>query len=501
MNDKNIKPLKELASGAIISLVFGLAGYVFMFLFKIFVARIFGPEDLGLFEMANTLLSIGGLISLIGIHTGVSRYIAVYEERKEFKKLKGYLKFIFQLPLLISLFISIAIFFAAPLISGFFNFGKEFISIVRIISLAVPFRVINEIAYQIFFAKKKVFFQNLVSNIIEKGILVLGIFLTYFFDLSIIYAIWLLVLSVFVSSISSLLYLKLRIYFEKGAQTLNNYKDWLYFSIPMFIVSISSFFINWTDNIVIGKVLTSYDLGIYATSFSLASFLLFFQSSFIGIFIPTMSRLYAGDKKEEFLEMYKKAQNWVFALSLPFGLFFIFFAKDLIRALFGPSYLGGSLPLIILSAGLLINVYTGINAPLMRVVKKTVFLFKTKLIFAVFNIILSVVMAKKMGISGVAIATAISISGEQLVCFLKTRSYFKVRHNNINNFKIFILGIVLVLIISSVFKISHHYNHIATLILAGILYLVCFFIALVLSKVFDKNDLIIVKSLANGKQK
>jgi O-antigen/teichoic acid export membrane protein len=94
--------LKELARGAGVSLIGGLAGYAFMFAFKVVAARHFGPEDFGMFTFADTLLGIFTTIALFGLNSGITRYIPFYEERGEASKLHGYLRFVYTYPLILS---------------------------------------------------------------------------------------------------------------------------------------------------------------------------------------------------------------------------------------------------------------------------------------------------------------------------------------------------------------------------------------------------------------
>lgn len=492
---KNIDSLKTLASGAIVSLIFGVIGYVLMFGFKIFTARFLGPEKFGLVEMSITILNIGAIIALLGIHAGVSRYISVYEERNDFEKLGGYLKFIFNFPILASLAVSTLIFVLAHSINNFFNFNEIFVTIIRIISLVIPFKVVNEVIYQIFYAKKKILIQNIGNNIIEKVILVGGILGVYFFNLGIIAVAWLFFASIFIAFIFNLVYLKLKIKFAKARVYINDYSEWLAFSLPLFLANMSIFAMNWTDNIVIGKILTSKELGIYAASFSLASFLLFFQTAFVSVFVPIMSRFYAKRENESFLFVYNKAQNWVFGLSLPFAVIFIFFSKELLASLFGEAFIEGYIPLIIITIGITFNVYTGMNGSLMKIIKKTKFLFKIRLLMAIINIIFNIFMVRKFGIIGAAISTSFVIAGEQLIYMIKSKKYFGIIHDTVKNVKFLILSITIMLIFYSIFNIFQFSHNLINLSLFIFFYLIVYFYFSFIVKAFDKNDQIIFKSI------
>ncbi len=428
------------------SLVFGALGYTLAFVFRVIVARFYGPEKFGLLEMANTIFSVAAIASLLGIHAGVSRYISIYEERSEFGKLKGYLKFIFKIPAILSVIVSILLFILAPKINSFFNFPQEFVIFLRIISLAVPLQAVNKIIYEIFFAKKKVLIQNIVYNIVEKVVLLIGIISVIFLKLNFVYVIAVIFLSQLAAFLFNFGYLKFKIHFKVEENSIYSYRSWLAFSIPLFFVNMSAFLINWTDNIVIGKFLTSAELGIYATCFSLASFLLFFQISFAGIFMPLVSRAYARDDKKELELSYQKAQNWAFGLALPFALFFIFFAKDLLVGVYGKEFSSGAIPLVILTVGLLFNVYTGMNISLLKVVKKTIFLFKIRITIAILNIIFCILLVKIIGVVGAAVSTAAAIIMEQAVCFIKSKKYIGIKHDTLVNLKFFLTALALILL-------------------------------------------------------
>lgn len=492
---KEKNSLEILLSGALISLVFGALGYTLAFAFRVIAARFYGPEKFGLLEMTNTIFSVAAVASLLGIHAGVSRYISVYEERGEFEKLKGYLKFIFKIPIILSIIVSVLLFILAPKINSFFNFPQEFIIFLRIISFAVPLQAVNKIIHEIFFAKKKVLVQNISYNIVERAALLIGIIAVIFLKLNFVYVIAVIFLSQLAAFLFNLGYLKFGIHFKKEENSNYPYKSWLAFSLPLFFVNMSAFLINWTDNIVIGKYLTSRELGIYATCFSLASFLLFFQISFAGVFMPLVSRAYARNDKKELELSYQKAQNWAFGLALPFALFFIFFAGDLLVGVYGREFSSGAILLVILTVGLLFNVYTGMNASLLKVVKKTAFLFKTKIIIAVFNVIFCILLVKIVGVVGAAVSTAAAIIMEQAIYFVKSKKYIGIRHDTLVNLKFFLTALALVALARYAVSAAKIDLSVYAIVILFIFYFLLYAAVCIFAKILREDDRKFLKEL------
>ena len=166
----------------------------------------------------------------------------------------------------------------------------------------------------------------------------------------------------------------------------------------------------------------------------------------------------------------------------------------LFRSLYGVSFSEGAIPLIILSLGLLFNVYTGLNPALLRIVKKTNFIFKTKIIAAGLNVILSIVLVKSLGIVGAAISTSVVISLEQLIYMLKVRSYLKIRHNNFINTKLIISGLMLIVFVK--YMVGYFFGagiNIYWLVIISMLYLISYFSIIFFAKIFDKKDYLIFK--------
>lgn len=119
--------LKEKTVSGVIWTGLGTAGSgIIGFIVTMFLARHLPPSDFGLIEIVMSLV----MISEVLIDCGFSQ--AIVRERTVSQK---DLSTVFYLNLSISLFIYLIVFFFAPFIAGFYSAGKEFILVLRILSV------------------------------------------------------------------------------------------------------------------------------------------------------------------------------------------------------------------------------------------------------------------------------------------------------------------------------------------------------------------------------
>lgn len=493
IQETNTDNLKELAHGAGISFFFVLAGYILTFIFKLIAARYLGPENYGIFEMLNTILIIAVLICSFGILSGITRYIPYYLKKNENHLLSGYLDFIIRVPLIISIIVSILIFIGAKEIGNFFNLPSEFAVFLRIISIFIPIKIVSQILRQIILSRKKIFYQNFSINFLEKFILFSGLIIIFFLKLSFVYIIFLLVASIVISFLFDVVIYKNKLFFPKTERSEYKYKEWIFFSIPLFLSGFFAFMMHWTDNLFIGKLLGASALGIYAIAYSLGDSLGLFQNIFMGIFSPLIAEKFAVNKSEEINFIFRKAASWAFGLALPLFIFFLVFGKDLLSVIYGKSFSNGYLPLIIISSGTLIFLIVGANESILITHKKTRFLFKVNIFVFSLNIILNIVLIKLVGIMGAAFASAISLIIRSLLTFIEARKIAGISLDVKYNLKFLFAGFLSFL--SAILLKSFVYTNINFFILIAfaIEILVFYIVISLLLKNFKKEDWLIFK--------
>jgi len=439
--------LKILAKGTSISFVFGVIRYVITFLFKLFSARYFEPEKYGLFEALNTVFLIAMVFAVVGIPSGITRYIPIYKNSQKNELLKGYLKFIFGVPLLCSIFIAVVLFLFSQKITDFFNFNPEFSGYLKLMAFFIPLKAMSQIIRKIFVAEKKIFIKSLSNDFLENIILLIGIFSIIFWKLNFIWIIYFFIASIIFTFIFDWIFYLNKIKLNTSQKEEMKTREWLNFSIPLFFTGIFAFILQWIDNIVVGKVMNSYSLGIYSIAFSLGAFIVFFQIMFLSIFNPLISEKHILGEKEKISLLFKKAASWAFGMGFFVFTFFAIEGKRLLVIFYGKEYESGYFSLVIISFGFLFFVSIGLNESLLILHKKTKFIFKISILCALINLILNIFLVEKIGILGAAISSSISFSLIGLLAFLMARKIEKLQFDFNKNIKAFFSGIITVFII------------------------------------------------------
>ncbi|MCF7798453.1 flippase [Candidatus Woesearchaeota archaeon] len=474
---------QELFQGAGIILFMSFLSYVFMFVFKMIGSRYFGPEDWGYFEFGVTILGFMFIFSLIGIHSSIPRYVSDYISKKDSKSLSSFIGFSSIVPLVISLVFTALFFLTIPFLKDIFSFNSMSVYVLTFVFLSLPFRVLEIVLSNILSGYKRMLYCQW-STVLKPFILIVGVGLIIYFNLSLFYLLLLYFISIVLSFILNF-FLTKRIDVPFSLFKQSQTKEWFNFSIPLFVSGFLMYLIGWSDNIIIGIFLSAELLGIYAIAYSTASLLKFVQLAFSRIASPLFMELH-NKKSEDLGFLYTKSQKWVLLFSLPFILLLIFFSKKILFILFGAEYVVGSAALSIISLGFLINLYTGLNEVIVHVYKKTKHIAKVNIFIAILNIVLNVLLIPYIGITGAAISSAICLSLQNILFYLYARRLYPLFIDHKSNFKLIIISL-LGIIVLKIFSLVWDNNYL--LVFLFLLLLCLYFILIFILKFLDKDDL------------
>lgn len=487
--ETKLNALKEILYGAGISFGLGIVGYILMFIFKIAAARYLGPSQFGMYEMMVTVLGIFVVFSTFGLENGIQRFASEYLSKKKSGLLHGYQIFCFRLVLFTSLSSFMVLFFLSDKIAAFLHFGEEFSILLRIISVGIIFRALREVSQHFLLAYRKPFSSGLGPNIIEKVILVFGICIVSFLNLSLAWMAVFLGISLILSYlVTFLFYLGPR---QRSGLPKYEIRNWFVYSTPLLALGALIYILNWTDNFIIARNMTSVDVGLYSVSFSLASYIPSLTAMLGSLFLPVMVPLYMKDRKS-FSETFKQITKWGVMNAVFFGAIFVMFSKPLLDILFGKEYMAASASFVIL-----VMFFVGMSAlsfrsQLLLIEKDTQFILWNTLLWSVVNIVLGISLVHIYGINGVAFSTGISFFMLKLCEYARTRRYYNVNEDYKVYFKIAAIGIVSAYSVkaSFLFLLSHFMiDQSIKILIALILYTICFIVLIFMMRVLNKDDI------------
>ncbi|MER3319464.1 MAG: flippase [Allomuricauda sp.] len=415
---------KEIISKSSIFFLFRVIGFIAGYIFTLIVARRFGAETNGLVSLGFSVMMIVSIVCRLGFDTATVRFFAIAENQNIQKGIfyKSYL-----LSFLVSIIVSLAIYFTSDYIASDIFKKEEFIPYLRITAITIPFWTVLLIDSSYFRALKKnllfSFFNNsgrfILTLLVFLGLILFGkgsdplnTLIAHFWGIFVLFA------------VGSLLVFKLMK--ENRFQTSISLKNYFRDSLPMLLSGSMLVFLSWSDTIVLGLFESEKSIGVYNVSLKLAMLTSFTLQAFNSILAPKISQLYFKNKWSELQSNIRFTTKLNTFITLFFVIVLVGFPSFFLR-IFGVEFLEGKYALIILALGQLVNSLSGpVGIILQMTGHQKIY---QNIVFVSFglNLILNVILIYSYGILGAAIATALSVSFLNILgaVFVKKRMHIK----------------------------------------------------------------------------
>ena len=185
-------------------------------------------------------------------------------------------------------------------------------------------------------------------------------------------------------------------------------KKILGFSWPLAFVGFFSVIVLQINTIMLGYYSTSEAVGIFGAVQRTSLVIPVILVSFNAIFAPVIADLYNRKQLKKLEGLYKIVTNWIFMISLPLFLIFVFFSREVL-GIWGDEYIAGWLSLIIVSTAMLFNCGVGsVKSIIMMIGRSRLNLVNDGTTFAL-TIILSILLIPRYGVLGASISFAAAI--------------------------------------------------------------------------------------------
>jgi O-antigen/teichoic acid export membrane protein len=180
------------------------------------------------------------------------------------------------------------------------------------------------------------------------------------------------------------------------------------FSAPRGLAGIMGVAVTWMDVLLVGALRSTREAAIYAAASRLALVGAYALQAVGMAIAPRISALLAREEPRRVEELYRIATWWLMALVWPLYAAFAVFAP-LVMELFGPAYVSGHTALLILCAGMLVNLATGNVTTVLLMGGKSSWNLYNAAASLTLNVALNLILTPGMGITGAAIAWAVSL--------------------------------------------------------------------------------------------
>lgn len=500
--------LKLIVKSSILVFILLIVSKILSYVYRIVVARYFGPEVYGLFSLSIMILGWFVAFSSLGLYEGILRYIAIYRGKKEPEKIRYLFKFSLTIGVITSIIAGVLLFFLAKPISINIFHNPGLVIFLQIFSIVVPFFLLANILLSVVQAFERIKAYTIILDFVQHFIKVLVLILLIIIGFNSNSVIISYGLGIFAIFLASYLYCKYKLpdlfakYSLKKEVKSKITRELFSYSWPILFMSIVYSIFPWIDFIAIGYFKGATQVGFYDAAIPIAQLLVFLPPLFLRLFFPMATKQFFKKNLDLVKELSKQTEKWIFIINLPLFLLMVLFPGAIINILFGSEYLVAETSLRYAAAGFFFFSISLLFYNLLAIVGKSKLILINLLITSVLNIILNILLVPKYGITGAAISTMISYIALFVIFFLQTAHY-----TSIIPFKRRMIQVLISVGISTIvlfFVKQVIPTNLFTIILQIILFLLLYLMLIFLTRSLDKNDIMIIKSIhqkITGKKK
>lgn len=397
----------------------GALGYVF----KVYLARVLGAENLGLYALGITLIGFIGIFNTLGLPQAAVRFVAEYRATGKFKELHALLWRGVALLLISNLLLAGILLRFGKFIAVRFYHSPALVRYLPLFAFMMLFSVVSTFYSKVLAGYRDLKLRTLIVNFIGspmnmvltvlmvsmgmglRGYLVAQIVTAGIVCLLLLAAVWQLTPP--------------EAGFFNQSGSFPGKALWS-FSGTMLGVGFLGFVMSQVDRVALGYYRGARDVGIYSVAGALVVYMPLALNSVNQIFAPTIADLHTRGEHTLLARLFQSLTKWIVGLTLPLALVIIVFARPLMR-IFGHDFEVGWPILIIGAVGQLVNCGVGSVGNLLSMSGNERRLIKVQIAMAVFMTIGSVALVPLWGIYGAAVAAAMTNVGMNVFNLLEVR--------------------------------------------------------------------------------
>jgi O-antigen/teichoic acid export membrane protein len=401
------RSLGSVGRGAGIMAITTVLLLAFSFVGRVAVARIYGQDAWGEFNIGLAVVGLLSLTALLGLHQALARALSFENDAQERRAL---IRWTILVTVAASVIVSAAVFLLAGLMADAFH-APALTIVLQLFSVAIGFTMLSSLLASIFQG-----FEDTVPNGWFNGVVAPGLFLVF---LGVVYEFhWSFAAAMAAYSASLGVALGLLVgytirrlprYLPPVVGSAGRPRTPLWnLSLGFWGITSLAFVTAFVDTIVLGIFRSTGAVGLYSSAMTLARLLLIGNGALTYIYLPVAARLSSAHDTETIRRTYVTSTRWTLAITLPMFLVFFFLPSQSLTLVFGGGYQPASEALVILVIGSFVSVILGpVNSCLggMGYVRT---LLLTTVVSAVLNLALSLALIPLFGLLGAAVAWAVA---------------------------------------------------------------------------------------------
>jgi O-antigen/teichoic acid export membrane protein len=432
-------------------------GYVF----KVYLARVLGAENLGLYALGITLVGFIGIFNSLGLPQSAVRFVAAYQAAGKFKELHAFLWRGAGLLLAANVAMAAVLLTLGRVLAVRFYHSPALVPYLPLFALIMLFGAVTTFYGKVLAGYRDLKLRTLIVNFVGSplNMLITVLLLSAGMRLS-----GYLVAQIVTAATVCLMLLAAVQRFTPASARFSAQpgsfpeKEVWSFSAAMLGISFMEFLISQVDKIALGFYRNAREVGIYSVAAALVVYVPLVLGSVNQIFAPTIADLHTRGDRAMLARLFQSLTKWVVGLTLPLALVIIIFSRPLMR-IFGHDFEVGWPILIIGTVGQLVNCGVGSVGYLLLMSGHERRLMRVQMVMAAVMVILSAGLVPVLGIVGAAIAAAITNVGINAWNLLEVRKVLRLSPYNRGYLRLLpptVLALVATVALNRYSYIFHH---------------------------------------------
>ena len=396
--------------GRIFALIFG-------FIASAIIARVLGPDVLGVYVLAWTVIMGAAILTTFGFEGGFVKYISMYVAQGKTREARVvYLRGIRFGVIAAIIATSAVVLLRRPIALTLFKEPRLERALLFMAFAMVPYTLARLQAAGLRALKDMK--RSIIGAEFWFRIPRLAVFLIFYYagfkymrpDLGLLGVVFASVAASITSALMTFVYLKRSgpYLFDRGAKAEIPTGELMRYSASMLAETTTAFALLEGGRLILGFFLKSAEVGIYNIVVLLAMIATLFTFSFNAIFSPIIADIYHRGRIELMRSLLTTITRWIVLLTLPVYAWIIL-SGEVVLGIFGDEFVRGYPALVILATAQLIDSTAGSIASCLAMTKYQRYNVYNTIAMAIVSIGLNIWLIPRMGIAGAAVATACSI--------------------------------------------------------------------------------------------
>jgi O-antigen/teichoic acid export membrane protein len=403
-----------LLSGRMISLGLNL-------ITQVLIVRALSKADYGAFAYALAFVSAARTIVSLGHNQALTRFFALYEEQKRYDKLFGTFVMEVGTVLVTGVVLFLSVLGLKDALTGTLVDDPDAMALLAILVLLAPLESLDRMfegAFAVFASPRAIFVRRYLFT---PGLRLAVVAAALVGDMSVdfVAAGYVVTGAVGVAVYTFLLSGVLRkrgllAHFSLRSITMP-FREVFSFALPLLSTEIVAISMTTVSVALLGYFKDTEAVALYRAIFPAARLnqLVFF--TFILLFVPMATRMYARGDREGMRNAYWQTAAWLAVFTFPIFALTGPLAEPTTVTLFGERYEDSAPLLAILACGYYFNAALGFNAMTLQTYGRLKYVLGVNFVTAALNIVLSLVLIPEIGATGVAVANASALVCQNLL--------------------------------------------------------------------------------------